>query len=155
MDGRDRLEAYHELKKLVTEAWDKELDRLILEVYKENGYGAFLGEILVEEQRYNQLYDRLLVMDSDPIDEILKYRKYFTKEQISALAMRMGHFIKCPLNTYRANRKGYRHIARHIGQVASLGAMGKKVAASTVDYLLSTYSNRPALRDELQKAQLC
>ncbi len=154
-DENNRLDSYNELKKLVTEDWDKELDGLIFNVYKEDGYDSYLGTILEKEQRFDQLCDRLLAMRSDPIAEILNYKKYFTQEQLSELALRMEHFIRRPLRNFEANRKGYQRIAHHIGLVATLGSTGKKVAKSTADYLLSSYSNRPALRDELRKAKLC
>jgi hypothetical protein len=111
-----------------------------------------LAEIYVEEHLLDRLYDHLLHSDYALLSALEAYAKYFTNEQQQKLVARLEKEL-CHELSYGANRSTYKDIACRISRLKNTCPSGKDMAEKVINYYLTKYSNRPALREELQRVR--
>ena len=82
-----------------------------------------------------------------------KYAKHFDTQQQKVLVARLEKDIICSLG-YNPTRKSYQAIAAKLKNLAAICPAGRELARKALNYYLTTYSNRPAMREELSKVHI-
>ena len=149
----DVLKYYRKIKNLIpTEKWPSYRDELLKIREFNNSANNSLAEIYVEEHLLDRLYDHLLHSDYALLSALEAYAKYFTNEQQQKLVARLEKEL-CHEFSYGANRSTYKDFACRISRLKNTCPSGKNMAEKVINYYLTKYSNRPALREELQKVR--
>ena len=149
-DDSEVLKHYHKIKNLIsTGEWSAYRDELL----KTRDFGSnannSLAEIYVEEHLFDRLYDHLLHSDFALLSALESYAKYFPHEQQKELVARLEKEL-CHEFSMGANRSTYQNLAGRISRLKNTCPSGKDMAEKIINYYLTRYRNRPALREELQ-----
>ena len=113
-----------------------------------NSANNSLAEIYVEEHLFDRLYDHLLHSDFALLSALESYAKYFPHEQQKELVARLEKEL-CLEFSMGANRSTYQNLAGRISRLKNTCPSGKDMAEKIINYYLTRYRNRPALREEL------
>ena len=148
------LNYYHKMKSLIPPAeWPEYRDKL-LKGY-DYGYDADspLSAIFAEEGLIERLFDVMATSRFNLMTALQKYAKHFDAQQQKILVARLEKDIICSLG-YNPTRKSYQAIAAKLKNLAAICPAGRDLARKALNYYLTTYSNRPALREELSKVHI-
>lgn len=149
----DTIKYYRKIKGLVPEAkWQKYRDELL----KVRNFGKnannVLAEIYVEEQLLDRLYEHLLHSNYALLSALESYAKYLSEEQQQILVARLEKEL-CGEFSFNTTRKDYQNLAGRLSRLKKTCPAGKAMAEKVINYHLTKYRNRPALREELQKVR--
>ncbi len=147
------MEYYHRLKKMVSQdEWGECLKKIFGTLQKKYGDSAdsVLTDIYVEEGLLDRLYLHLMSVDLCLFDGIEHYAKLFDKQKQGSLVSRLEPSLKSGLG-YNPSRKTYKDLAARLKRLSKICSAGKQLANEVRNYYLSTYPNRPALREELER----
>lgn len=138
------LEIYRELKTLYSEEEWPEKREII---FKELSSRVDLDQLYKEDQ----LYDRLLklVLNSNGLYKLTEYEKCLKSLYPEQLLMKYESVVQ-NMSKNTANRKHYQELVRILRRMKKY-PLGEKVVNEIVDDWKSTYKNRPAMMDELNK----
>lgn len=149
----DTIKYYRKIKGLVPEAkWQKYRDELL----KVRNFGKTANNVLaviyVEEQLLDRLYEHLLHSNYALLSALESYAKYLSEEQQQILVARLEKEL-CGEFSFNTTRKDYQNLAGRLSRLKKTCPAGKAMAEKVINYHLTKYRNRPALREELQKVR--
>ena len=147
------MEYYHRLKKMVPQdEWGECLKKIFGTLQKKYGDSAdsVLTDIYVEEGLLDRLYQHLMSVDRCLFDGIEHYAKLFDNQKQGSLVSRLEPSLKSGLG-YNPSRKTYKDLAARLKRLSKICSAGRQLANEVRNYYLSTYPNRPALREELER----
>lgn len=153
--GQDVLKYYHKAKQLVNpDRWPTFRDTM-LESNPGLCYSADspLAEILREEHLFDRLYTHLFNARSNLLTALSRYAKEFTPQQQKNLVDRLEKSFPISFGS-NANRKTYQELVGRLNTLARTCSSGKELAARVVSEYRRKFPNRPALLEELAKANL-
>lgn len=150
----DVLNYYHKMKSLVpSEEWPNYRDNILRGYNNRQDADSPLSAIFVEEGLIERLLDVMATSRFNLLTAFQKYAKHFDAQQQTALVARLEKDIICSLG-YNPTRKSYQAIAAKLKNLASICPAGRELARKALNHYLTTYSNRPALREELSKVHI-
>ncbi len=155
-DARDTdvLNYYHKMKSLVPPAeWPDYRDKILRGYDHKQNADSSLSSIFVEEGLIERLFDVLAASRFNLMTALQKYAKHFDAQQQKVLVARLEKDIICSLG-YNPTRKSYQAIAAKLKNLASICPAGRDLARKALNHYLTTYSNRPALLEELSKVHI-
>ncbi len=155
-DARDLdvLNYYHKMKSLVPPAeWSDYRDKILKGYDHQQNADSPLSAIFVEEGLIERLFDVMATSRFNLMTALQKYAKYFDAQQQTVLVARLEKDIICSLG-YNPTRKSYQAIAAKLKNLAAICPAGRELARKALDHYLTTYPNRPALREELSKVHI-
>lgn len=153
--GGSVREYYHKLKSLVgPEEWNACREKMLGILQKDYAGPAdsVLAEIYVEEGLLDRLYQHLMSADLGVFEGVERYAKLFDKEKQQQLVARLERDFRSGLAA-NPTRKSYQNLAVQLKRLARICPAGNKLATELRDYYLTTYPNRPALREELGRVR--
>ena len=80
------------------------------------------------------------------------YAKYLSEEQQQILVARLEKEL-CGEFSFNTTRKDYQNLAGRLSRQKKTCPAGKAMTEKVINYYLTKYRNRPALREELQKVR--
>lgn len=138
---------YDLLKKQVpANQWTDFVEDLITDIKKKNRWFDFnlIAQIYINEQWWDRLFE--WVMEDPTLEKVESYEKYLSKDYAPEIAALYEQEILSLLED-NTGRKYYRKACRFINKMKTLGSQNE--AKQLVKKLKTTYSNRPALIEEL------
>ena len=106
-----------------------------------------------EEGLIERLFDVMATSRFNLMTALQKYAKHFDTQQQKVLVARLEKDIICSLG-YNPTRKSYQATAAKLKNLAAICPAGRELARKALNHYLTTYSNRPALREELSKVHI-
>lgn len=152
--GNDVKKYYDKLKCIVaTEEWSEFRDELLSQFDNGQNADSPLSAIYAEENMIPQLYNLLASSRYNLISALKNYAKVFdATQQKNLVALLEPEFISGI--GYNPTRKTYKQLAGNIRFLAGICPAAHELALKALNYYLTTYSNRPALQEELSKVNL-
>lgn len=150
-EDNDTLKYYRQLKKLIpADEWTAFITNLLKGRKKDKIYTGTLSEIYVSEKWYDKLYENLLSEDTYLESNLEKYAKYLPEEQQTMLVKRLEPELRNAISS-TMTRDRYREYTTRLIKLRKTCTPGRVLADSIVAYCRQTYTNRPALLDELKR----
>jgi len=154
--GRYEMNYYRDYKSTFgKEEWNSELEKII-NTHKKNEKGGNslfrklpdqLAAVYIEEKMWGELFG--LLQRYSNIHDLLQYSHYLGKEYAPEL-IRMYNNAILQEAERASNRNAYHEIASFIKKMSELPG-GKGPAGLLINQLMTQYTKRPAMKDELGK----
>lgn len=153
INSRFEKQPYYEVlkEKVPSTEWSGFVEELITELQGKSRWFDFdlVAQIYINEQWWDRLFE--WVVEDPTLEKVESYEKHLSKDYATELAALYEREI-LSLMKHNTGRKYYRKACRFINKMKVLGSQDQ--ARQLVKKLKTTFSNRPAMIEELNRLAL-